>query len=60
VVEGPRHIEHESVISQNHYEYLDMQKLKKEIDRQIVFQKGKQLPENSTEQATDNARPINN
>ncbi len=45
IVEGPRHIEHASVISQNHYEYLDMQKLKKEIERQIVFQKGKQLPE---------------
>src|SRR6201991_1351068 len=45
VVEGPRHIERNSVIAQNHYEYLDMQKLKKEIDRQIEFQKGKQLPE---------------
>lgn len=45
VVEGPRHIERSSVIAQNHYEYIDMQKLKKEIDRQIVFQKGKQLPE---------------
>lgn len=49
VVEGPRHIEHESVISQNHYEYLDMQKLKKEIDRQIIYQKGKQLPESASQ-----------
>jgi NADH-quinone oxidoreductase subunit G len=45
VIEGPRHIERSSVIAQNHYEYLDMQKLRKEIDRQIEFQKGKQLPE---------------
>jgi NADH-quinone oxidoreductase subunit G len=50
VIEGPRHIERSSVIAQNYYEYLDMQKLKKEIDRQIEFQKGKQLPE-QTEQA---------
>ena len=49
VIEGPRHIEHDSVISQNHYEYLDMQKLKKEIDRQITFQKGKQLPESASQ-----------
>lgn len=45
VVEGPRHIDRHSVISQNHYEKIDLQKLKLEIDRQIVFQKGKQLPE---------------
>jgi NADH-quinone oxidoreductase subunit G len=32
------------VIAQNHYEKIDLQKLKLEIDRQIVFQKGKQLP----------------
>src|SRR5688572_11275269 len=56
VVEGPRRIEHDSVISQNHYEYLDMQKLKKEIDRQIVFQKGKQLPEVSAEHKPGNDR----
>jgi len=46
-IEGPRHIERNSVISQNHYEKVDLQKLKKEIDRQIVFQKGKQLPEHN-------------
>lgn len=45
VVEGPRHIDRHSVIAQNHYEKIDLQKLKQEIDRQIVFQKGKQLPE---------------
>lgn len=45
VVEGPRHIEHHSVISQNHYERLNLQKLKKEVERQIEFQKGKPLPE---------------
>jgi len=44
-VEGPRHIDRHSVIAQNHYEKIDLQKLKLEIDRQIVFQKGKQLPE---------------
>src|SRR5258706_12492558 len=49
VVEGPRHIDHHSVISQNHYEKTDLQKLKWEVDRQLVFQKGKQLPEANTE-----------
>jgi NADH-quinone oxidoreductase subunit G len=44
-IEGPRHIDRHSVIAQNHYEKIDLQKLKLEIDRQIVFQKGKQLPE---------------
>jgi NADH-quinone oxidoreductase subunit G len=44
-IEGPRHIDRNSVISQNHYEKIDMQKLKLDIERQIVFQKGKQLPE---------------
>jgi NADH-quinone oxidoreductase subunit G len=43
-VEGPRHIEHNSVISQNHYERTDLLKLKQEINRQIEFEKGKQLP----------------
>ncbi len=42
-VEGPRHIEHNSVISQNHYERTDLVKLKQEISRQIEFEKGKQL-----------------
>ncbi len=44
-VEGPRHIDHNSVISQNHYEKIDLQKLKKEVERQLEFQKGKPLPE---------------
>ncbi len=43
IVEGPRHIEHNSVISQNHYERTDLVKLKQEINRQIEFEKGKQL-----------------
>jgi NADH-quinone oxidoreductase subunit G len=47
VVEGPRHIERSSVISQNHYEKIDLQKLKLEVDRQIQFQKGKPLPESN-------------
>ncbi len=44
-VEGPRHIDRNSVISQNHYEQIDLTKLKKEIDRQIDFEKGKPLPQ---------------
>lgn len=44
-IEGPRHIDRDSVIAQNHYERTDLQKLKLEIDRQIEFEKGKQLPE---------------
>ncbi len=47
VIEGPRHIERNSVIAQNHYEKLDLQTLRKEVDRQIEFQKGKQLPESN-------------
>jgi NADH-quinone oxidoreductase subunit G len=47
VIEGPRHIEHGSVISQNHYERADLVTLKKEIERQIEFEKGKQLPTSS-------------
>jgi NADH-quinone oxidoreductase subunit G len=44
-LEGPRHIDRHSVIAQNHYERVDLQKLKKEVSRQLEFQKGKQLPE---------------
>lgn len=44
VIEGPRHIERNSVISQNHYEKIDLPKLKREIERQLVFQKGNPLP----------------
>jgi NADH-quinone oxidoreductase subunit G len=44
-IEGPRHIDRNSVISQNHYEKTDLLKLKQEIDRQIEFEKGKQLPQ---------------
>jgi NADH-quinone oxidoreductase subunit G len=43
-IEGPRHIERSSVIAQNHYEKTDLLTLKKEIERQIEFQKGKPLP----------------
>lgn len=45
VIEGPRHIERDSVIAQNHYEHLNLQQLSKEIERQIEFQKGKPLPQ---------------
>lgn len=41
VVEGPRHIDRHSVISQNHYEKINLVALKKEIERQIQFQKGR-------------------
>ncbi len=47
VVEGPRHIERNSVIAQNHYEKIDLVKLKKEVERQLEFQKGKTLPEHN-------------
>jgi NADH-quinone oxidoreductase subunit G len=43
VVEGPRHIERSSVISQNHYEKIDLVKLKQDVERQLKFQEGKQL-----------------
>ncbi len=45
VVEGPRHIDRDSVIAQNHYEHIDLPGLNKEIERQIEYQKGKPLPE---------------
>jgi NADH-quinone oxidoreductase subunit G len=45
VVEGPRKISHDSVISANHYESVDLQKLKLEINRQIKFQGGKKFQE---------------
>lgn len=45
IVEGPRHIAKDSVIAQNHYEHIDMQKLKLDINRQIKFQGGKQIDE---------------
>jgi NADH-quinone oxidoreductase subunit G len=46
-VEGPRHIDRHSVIGQNHYERIDLPRLNKEIERQLVFQKGKSLPEHN-------------
>lgn len=45
MIDGPRHIAKDSVISQNHYEHIDMQKLKLDINRQIKFQGGKQIEE---------------
>lgn len=44
-IEGPRHIDRGSVIAQNHYEITDLKNLKQEVERQLVFQKGKPLPE---------------
>ncbi len=55
VVEGPRHIDRGSVIAQNHYEKIDMVKLKAEIERQIKFQEGKKL--NGTTNTNNNALP---
>lgn len=43
IIEGPRHIDRDSVISQNHYEMSDLQTLKLEVDRQVRFEKGKTL-----------------
>jgi NADH-quinone oxidoreductase subunit G len=48
VIEGARHIAKDSVISQNHYEHIDMQKLKLDINRQIKFQGGKQIEEHNS------------
>jgi NADH-quinone oxidoreductase subunit G len=45
VVEGPRHIDRGSVIAQNHYEKIDLVKLKQDVERQLKFQAGKQLDE---------------
>jgi NADH-quinone oxidoreductase subunit G len=42
-VEGPRHIDRGSVIAQNHYEKIDLVKLKKDVERQLKFQEGKRL-----------------
>ena len=48
VIEGPSHVRRDSVISQNHYEGIDLTKLRLEINRQIKFQGGKKLDENYT------------
>jgi NADH-quinone oxidoreductase subunit G len=57
VIEGPTHIERTSVISQNHYESIDLNKLRLEVQRQQRVQGGRldiqekytqeQLPEQS-------------
>ena len=47
VVEGPRHIERNSVIAQNHYERIDLPKLKRDVERQLKFQQGKRLNESN-------------
>lgn len=44
-IEGPRKIDHDSVIAQNHYEKQDLKTLKLEIERQLKFQRGKELPQ---------------
>lgn len=51
VIEGPRHIDRHSVIAQNHYEKIDLQGLKKEVERQLEFQKGKRI------ESTNNTLP---
>ena len=43
-IEGPRNIDRHSVIAQNHYPVTDLLKLKKEIERQIEFEKGHPRP----------------
>ncbi len=42
-IEGPRHIHRWSVISQNHYENIDLQKLKLEVQRQKRFEAGDKI-----------------
>lgn len=44
-VEGPRRIHRDSVISQNHYEKIDLLKLKADVERQLKFQEGKRFDE---------------
>ncbi len=57
VIEGPSHIRRDSVISQNHYEGIDLSKLRLEINRQIKFQGGKTLNEKySLNQMENNER----
>jgi NADH-quinone oxidoreductase subunit G len=41
VIEGPTHIDRSSVISQNHYEHIDLNKLRLEVARQQKVQGGK-------------------
>jgi NADH-quinone oxidoreductase subunit G len=55
-VEGPRKISHDSVISQNHYENIDLQKLKLEINRQIKHQGGKKIKEVYTQAQIENKK----
>lgn len=53
VVEGPRKINRDSVIAQNHYEHIDLNKLKAEVNRQIKFQGGKKIEEHFTRAQID-------
>ena len=55
IIDGARHIAKDSVISQNHYETIDLQKLKLEITRQIKFQGGKEINEHHSRTQFDNA-----
>lgn len=48
IIEGPRHITRKSVISQNHYENIDLSKLQIEVTRQIKAQGGKDIKEHSS------------
>jgi NADH-quinone oxidoreductase subunit G len=58
VVEGPRKINRDSVIAQNHYEHIDLNKLKAEVNRQIKFQGGKKIDEHFTRDQIDNAKTL--
>jgi len=55
-VEGARKTAHDSVISQNHYENIDLQKLKLEINRQIKHQGGKKIKEVYTQAQIENKK----
>lgn len=52
-IEGPSKINHHSVISQNHYEKVDLRKLSLDIKRQLQFQGGKTLSEKATNYAPE-------
>jgi NADH-quinone oxidoreductase subunit G len=56
-IEGPSHIQHDSVIAQNHYELSDAEKLEADVERQLAFQGGRDIGEHhSRAQFTGNQK----
>lgn len=68
IIEKPTHIERNSVIAQNHYEAIDLQKLKLEVQRQQRVQGGRleigekfsqtQMDENKTKELFDKHKEL--